>query len=233
MFKNDEFPRFTVENYILVKKNNEKDLIYYGKGLESIKELIRIAGGDDYRIYGSTAVNGTSSVISQLDEKKIIACQENGVFTSSPEFKIATSGFYCEVEPDCDTALVLKYPDESGIDYGYLNPEAFVEHREDFEEICGNELPKNINDIFGDYGYNVPEEIRDIIYSLMPEATRVDVSSSDCECEPKRFKRPRWSRNPSMARLVRAAADRNPPVLGGGGCQLESWIDKQQSKERM
>lgn len=28
------------------------------------------------------------------------------------------------------------------------------------------------------------------------------------------------SRNPPVARLVRASTDRNPPTLGGGGCQV-------------
>lgn len=37
--------------------------------------------------------------------------------------------------------------------------------------------------------------------------------------EREGFKRPRRSRNPPMARLTRAATDRNPPTLGGGGCQ--------------
>jgi hypothetical protein len=38
--------------------------------------------------------------------------------------------------------------------------------------------------------------------------------------EREGLKRPRRSRNPPVARLVRAATDRNPPTLGGGGCQV-------------
>lgn len=38
--------------------------------------------------------------------------------------------------------------------------------------------------------------------------------------EREGLKRQRRSRNPPVARLVRAATNRNPPTLGGGGCQV-------------
>lgn len=53
-------------------------------------------------------------------------------------------------------------------------------------------------------------------------STMSTVGQQGMPCQPverEGLKRPRRSRNPPVARLVRAATDRNPPTLGGGGCQ--------------